>query len=269
MDTFTLRASAAERWEIPILFEDDVLLAIAKPAGLLSSPDRYDKERPNLMSLLHRGIAEQAVWAREHRWAYLANVHRLDADTSGVLLLAKTKEILSQVSGQFVQRRTKKIYLALVQGLPEPAEQEIEKRIAPHPAREGLFVARTREGKEALTRLKVLENFRRYSLIQAEPITGRTHQIRVHLKSIGHSIVADPLYGVGEGLFLSEFKRGYKHSKTVSERPLIGRLALHSERLTILHPLKGEPLQIVAPMPRDFEVALKYLRKFSTARSTP
>lgn len=262
MKTFVLRSST-ERWEIPVLHEDETLLAIAKPAGLLSSPDRYDKDRPNLMALLHRDIREQAVWARARGLAYVANVHRLDADTSGVLLLTKTREALNDLAGQFVQRQTKKNYLALVHGVPAPAEQTIEKCIAPHPTREGLFVARTHVGKESVTRIKVLEEFRHYALVQAEPLTGRTHQIRVHLKSIGHPIVADSLYGTSEGIFLSEFKRDYKHSKAKPERPLIGRLALHAERLTILHPATKQPLEIVAPPPHDFEVALKYLRKFS------
>jgi 23S rRNA pseudouridine1911/1915/1917 synthase len=262
VQTILLRASSHDRWELPVLHEDDVLLAIAKPSGFLTSPDRYDKQRPNLMSLLHRGIREQSAWARERGLSYLANVHRLDADTSGVLLLAKSKEALNALAGQFVQRQTKKAYLALVQGVPSPAEQNIEKRIAPHPTREGLFVARNREGKEALTRIRVQESLGRYALVQAEPVTGRTHQIRVHLKSIGHSIVGDSLYGTPGGIFLSDIKRGYKRSKAHEERPLLGRLALHAERLTIQHPATRQPLEIVAPLPHDFAVALRYLRKF-------
>jgi len=263
MTAFTLRASSADRWEVPILREDDSLLAITKPAGLLTSPDRYDKERPNLMAALHRGIRERVVWAREHKLRYLANVHRLDADTSGVLLLAKSKEALSNLAGQFVRRQTKKIYLALVPGVPEPPEQTIEKRIAPHPTREGLFVARTHQGKEAITKFAVIESFRRYALLRIELLTGRTHQIRVHLKSIGHGIVGDALYGTGVGVLLSDLKRGYKSSKRHEEKPLMGRLALHAERLTIAHPVTKHPLEIVAPLPKDFEVTLKYLRKFA------
>ena len=264
MQSIVLRSAVSEdRWEIPVLYEDDTVLAIAKPSGLLTSPDRYDKDRPNLMSLFHVGIKDQVVWARAHRLSYLANVHRLDADTSGLMLLAKTKEALSTLAGQFVQRQTKKGYLALVHGEPTPWEQTIDKRIAPHPTRENLFVARSHVGKDAVTQIKVLETFRHYALVQAEPLTGRTHQIRVHLKSIGHSIVADSLYGTSDGVFLSQLKRGYKHSKLQPERPLIGRLALHAERMTIIHPVTKQPLDLVAPLPRDFEVALKYLRKFS------
>jgi RluA family pseudouridine synthase len=192
----------------------------------------------------------------------MANVHRLDADTSGVLLLAKTKEALSDLAGQFVQRQTKKTYLALVHGQPSNDEQTIEKRIAPHPTRENLFIARSHLGKEAVTQVKVLEKYRHHALVQAEPLTGRTHQIRVHLKSIGLCIVADALYGTADGIFLSQIKRGYKHGSR-PERPLIGRLALHAERLTIVHPVTKQPLEIISPLPRDFEVALKYLRKFS------
>jgi len=263
MTNILLRSATNDRWEIPVLFEDDALMAIAKPAGLLSSPDRYDKDRPNLMSLLHGGIKEPAVWARARGLSYLANVHRLDAETSGVLLLAKTKEVLSNLAGQFVQRQTKKIYLAIVHGEPTPWEQTIEKCIAPHPTKENLFVARSHVGKESVTKIKVLETFRQHSLVQAEPLTERTHQIRVHLKSIGNIIVADALYGAPDGLLLSQIKRKYKHSGSGPERPLIGRLALHAERLTIVHPVTKQPMEIVAPPPHDFEVALKYLRKFS------
>lgn len=264
MKSIILRAAASDdRWEIPVVFEDDALLAIAKPSGLLTSPDRYDKERPNLMALLHAGIKDKAVWAREHQLTYLANVHRLDFETSGLLLLAKTREALSHLAGQFVQRQTRKIYLAIVHGEPTPWEQTIDKRIGPHPTQENLFVARTHVGKDAVTQIKVLETFRQHALVQAEPLTGRTHQVRVHLKSIGHIIVADALYGSPDGIFLSQLKRGYKYSKQEPERPLIGRLALHAERLTIRHPVTNQPLELVAPLPRDFEVALKYLRKFS------
>lgn len=263
MVSITLRASPADRWEIPILYEDEAVLAVSKPAGLLTSPDRYDKDRPNLMALLDRGVNEQAGWAREHGLSYLANVHRLDADTSGVLLLAKNKEARNDLAGQFVQRQTKKIYLAIVHGVPSPPEQTIEKRIAPHPTREGSFVARSQQGKEAITQIQVLEHFHRYALVQAEPVTGRTHQIRVHLKSVGHSIVCDTLYGSAVGIFLSQLKRGYKHSKRQPERALIARLALHAERMVIGHPLTRQPLEIVAAPPKDFEVTLKYLRKFA------
>lgn len=262
MNAIVLRVSPSARWEVPVVYEDEVILAVSKPSGLLTSPDRYDKNRPNLMFLLHQGIREQTAWARERGLTYLANVHRLDADTSGLLLLAKTRQGLNDLAGQFVARQTKKFYLALVHGVPSPTEQTIEKRIAPHPSREHLFVARTKIGKEATTRIRVLEAFGQYSLAQAELLTGRTHQIHVHLKSIGHEIVADPLYGTPEGIFLSQLKRDYIGSKKKEERPLIGRLALHAERLIIKHPTTQSPLEIVAPLPKDFAVALKYLRKF-------
>lgn len=265
MDSIILRASEQLRWEIPILYQDETLLAISKPPGLLTSPDRYDRDRPNLMALLHRGIRARTGWAREHRLDYLANVHRLDAETSGVLLLARSREALSHLAGQFSRRQTRKVYLALAHGVPDPPEQLLTKGIAPHPSREGLFVARARGGKEAVTRIKVLERFHRYSLLQAEPLTGRTHQIRVHLQNLGHAIVADALYGLADGILLSELKRDYRHSRSHPERPLIRRLALHAERVAVVHPVSGQPLEIVAPLPNDFAVALKYLRKYSPA----
>lgn len=252
-------------WEIPVLFEDEHLLALDKPSGLLSSPDRYDPQRPNLMKLLHAGIAEGKPWAWERGLKYLMNAHRLDFETSGVFLLAKSKTALVQLANAFGTAKPFKQYVALAQGAPPEDTFEIEAKLAPHPAQVGLMRVDQRCGKRSRTLVRVLERFSAHALLQCEPLTGWTHQIRVHLRHAGLPVVADALYG-GRPLFLSQLKRDYRPKKEEPERPLIGRVALHAARLQLPHPVTGEALTITAPWPKDFTVAVKYLRKFAGQR---
>jgi RluA family pseudouridine synthase len=265
---------------LAVLYEDEALLALDKPAGLMIAPDTYDKEKPSLMSAVRRALDTGAAWVRERNLAFLANAHRLDADTSGVLLLAKTRDALRAVTKQFNDRTVGKSYLALVEGVPVEEEFAVEMKIGPHPARPWLQCERRHGGKRTRTRFRVLERFRMpflrgqraapslgaVALVQCEPETGRTHQIRVHLQHAGHPILADALYGRGSrsALLLSQLKPDYKPHANEAERPLIGRLALHAERLAVRHPASGAPLELVAPLPKDFEVALKYLRRFAS-----
>jgi 23S rRNA pseudouridine1911/1915/1917 synthase len=263
-----------------ILYEDDTIVAFDKPSGLLIAPDRWDKSRENLMGLVH-----------EHpRYGHgVANVHRLDADTSGLLLCAKTKPALDFLSGQFQSKTVQKKYHAFVAVLqPEHAM----KVIAPirdangalpdtfavdvalgederQPGRMRVF--KGRGGKDCLSEFRTLERFgpgrtdgaAGFAFLECRPLTGRTHQLRVHLAAAGAPILNDPFYGNPEiTLRLSNFKRGYKGRD--DEKPMVGRLALHASELVLKHPLTREPLTITAPIPHEFEVALKYLRKFAT-----
>jgi len=248
--------------EIEILHEDTDLIAVNKPAGMLTAPDRWDRARENLMGLLHAGIRHGRPWAVERGLSYLANVHRLDAGTSGVLLLARSKQALVQLAAQFKQRRTRKTYCALVEGAPPEPEMEIHLPLAPSLKHPGLSEVNRAPGKPALTRVSLLEHFRGYSLVRAEPATGRLHQIRVHLREIGCPLVADSDYGSGLPLLLSRLKKRYK-LKPEGERPLMGRTALHAEQLELLHPVSGQPVLITAPWPKDLTVAVKYLRRFA------
>lgn len=256
--------ASREFWEIPILFEDDFLMALDKPPGLLTSPDRYDSSRPNLMKLLHAGIAGQKPWAREHHLDYLSNAHRLDFETSGVILLAKSKPILVTLADLFGSEKPMKQYVTLAAGAPPSETFEVDAPLAAHPFKPGVMRADTRNGKKSRTRFEVLENFPRfgYALLRCEPLTGRTHQIRVHAVQAGLRLVGDELYG-GQPLRLSQLKKGYRLKPGHQERPLITRVALHAEQLRLPHPVNGEILAISAPWPRDFSVAVKYLRKFA------
>ena len=255
----TIRLSAA--WPaVPVLYEDDALMAIDKPAGLLTARDRWDPKRDNLMDLLHAGIEAGREWARETGIRELANVHRLDAETSGVLLLAKSRAALTALAEQFERRHPQQLYLALLDGAPTADAFDIDLPIGPHPVRPGLSVVDQQAGKKALTRVRVGERFARYTLVEAEIRTGRHHQIRVHLQHDGFPLVGDRPYG-GRPLLLSRLKRGYK-MKTEGEKPLIGRAALHAWRLTVRHPAEERDLVLEAPLPKDLAVGLKYLRRF-------
>jgi len=239
---------------VDILYQDEAMLALNKPAGLLVAPDRWDKKRENLMGLL-----------REAKLGTLANAHRLDAGTSGVLLLAKSKSALSHLFRQFREQTTAKSYVALVRGSLADPEVTINQPIAPHATRPGLAIINKRWGKPAETRFMVLEKFRRHTLVRAEPKTGRLHQVRVHLRAAGCALVADADYGDRMPLLLSEIKPGYKPSQD-REKPLIDRPALHAESLSVVSPATGDRITIQAPWPKDLALAVKYLRKFSCSR---
>lgn len=264
----------------PIIYEDDTLIAFDKPSGLLVAPDRWDKSRVNLMGLVH---------ADPRFGRTVANVHRLDADTSGVLLCAKTKPALDHVTGQFQSKTVQKTYHAMVVVL---AAERAMKVVAPirdaagslpdtftvdlalgederQPGRMRIF--KGRGGKSCVTEFRTLERFgavrtgegaNGFAFVECRPLTGRTHQLRIHLAAAGAPILDDAFYGTPDvQLLLSNLKRGYKGRD--DEKPLIGRLALHATELTVKHPVTQELVTIRAPLPREFEVALKYLRKFA------
>src|SRR5436190_592120 len=253
-----------EFWPIQVLWEDARLLALDKPSGLLTSPDRYDPRRPNLITLLHRGIARGAAWARERQLGYLANANRLDFEASGVVLLAKDKPALIALAKQFGVEQANKTYVALARGDPPQDAFAINAKLAGDAARLGLMRVDPREGRKATTLLEVTERFSGYTLLKCRPITDRAHQIRAHLRHSRMPIVGDTQYG-GPLLLLSELKTDYRFKPNVAERPLIDCIALHLEELTFEHPLTGAAQTIAAPWPKDLMVALKYLRRYAVA----
>jgi len=250
-------------WEIPILFEDEHVLALDKPSGLGTLPSNQAKDTPALMPLLHAAIAEKKSWAVERGLLYLRASHRLDAEASGVLLLAKSKPVLLKLVDLFGADKPHKQFLVLIRGIPEEMTFSVEAKLAPHPVRAGVIRVDSRHGKRSGTRFEVLEKFTRYSLLRCELLTDRPHQVRVHLRHIGLAVVGDQIYG-GKALFLSSLKPDYRPKSREPERPLIGRAAVHAERLTVEHPVSGELLRIDSPLPKDFKVGLKYLRQFAS-----
>jgi RluA family pseudouridine synthase len=257
-------------WEIPVLFEDEHLLALDKPAGLSLAPapetNTDQPEQPSLIKLMHDGIAAGKPWAAERNLTYLNHPHRLDAEATGVLLLAKTKPAYMALADAFSAGKPLARQIALVWGNPPGKNFEVDAKLSPHPITPGLTSVDHRAGKKSHTTFEVLESFSDWSLIACTPLTDRHHQVRVHLKHAGFPLVGDEAYR-GKQLWLSRLKRGYRLKEGREERPLIGRAALHAEELNLAHPVTGEPLVIKSEMPKDLRVALKYLRQYATGPS--
>jgi RluA family pseudouridine synthase len=253
-----------EFWEIPILFEDEHLLALDKPARLLTSPDADDLTRPSLMKLLHSGIADKKPWAQERHLDYLNNANSLAFNASGVLLLAKNKPAFIALANLFSSEKAQIKFITLVRGEPLENQFEVNAKLSPHPVTPGVMRVDSSGGKQATTKFKVLENFSRhgYALLQCEPLIERLHQVRVHASHVGLKIVGDELYG-GKPLWLSRLKKDYRLKPGREERPLISRVALHAEELVLPHPITGEILTIKSELPKDLKVALKFLRQYA------
>lgn len=230
-----------------IVFQNDDLVAINKPAGLLTIPDREGKDI-SLKALL------------KEKFGAVYTVHRLDRDTSGMVVFALTEAMHKHLSLQFEGRETTKIYNGLVIGKPAETEGVINEPIAEHPNKKGMMVV-WRKGKESITEYKVIESYRLFSWMEFRILTGRTHQIRVHMKHLGHPVVCDALYGDGKPVFISGLKSKYNLSKTDDEeRPILARLALHSAQLCFKG-MEGEAFDLQAPLPKDLRATLNQLGK--------
>lgn len=256
-----------EFWEIPVLFEDEHLLVLDKPPRLLTSRDRLEPDRPDLITLLHTGIEQGKPWAKERGLSYLAAALRLDPEASGVFLLARSKLALIALANLFGSDKSPITYTVLAQGTPEAEQFVIDAPIGPHPTRPGLMRVEPRRGKRSRTEVELAERFLGYSLLKCRPVPGRLHQLRVHLRHAGHLVVGDTLYG-GKPLLLSRLKSSYRYRQDREERPLISQAALHAECLELSHPVTGNPLVITAPWPKDLKVAVKYLRRYAGAVGT-
>jgi len=251
-----------EFWEIPVLFEDEHLLALDKPAGLLTSFDRDDLARPNLMKLLHAAIADGKPWTRARGLNYLANAHRLDPETSGVLLLARSKPVLIALANLFGSATPRLTCVALVQGEPAGEAFEVNAKLAPFPGRPGVMRVDPKRGKKSRTQFQVRERFDGWTLLSCVPLASRPHQIRAHLRHTRLPVAGDRAYG-GRLLLLSGLKKDFRLKEGRDERPLIATAALHAEQLELAHPVTGANLKITAPWPKDLMVAVKYLRRYA------
>lgn len=245
-----------------MLYEDEHVLALDKPAGLLTSPDANQPDHASLSKLLQGGIERGSAWARERGLTYLKPAHRLEAETGGVILLAKSKPVLIALVDLFGAEKSSKRYAALVQGMPAENQFKVEAKLAPHPMRAWLIRVDPKGGKRSVTLFEVRERFSGCTLLQCELLTDRRHQIRVHLRHVGLPAVGDQLYG-GRPLLLSRLKQVYRLKPNQTERPLIARPALHAEALSLAHPVTGNPLTITAAWPKDLTVAVKYLRRYA------
>ncbi len=221
----------------PILYEDRSALAIDKATGWMLVPSDWQNTTRNLQAAIESSVAAGDFWARSRGLRFLRYVHRLDAETSGVLLLAKNAGALDALSGLFETRSVVKEYLAVIHGEPQEETWSCRFPLAPDPDRRGRVLRDDREGKDAETRFRALlvqdaPPLGLRTLVQAQPLTGRTHQIRVHLAECGHPVLGDPMYGEWRPL------RGL---------PAAFPLGLRAVALSYQDPFTGRAVRITAP----------------------
>jgi 23S rRNA pseudouridine1911/1915/1917 synthase len=245
---------------LEVLRETPDWVAVAKPPGLAAIPGRGEDD--SLLERLGRQLNLPSSGADDPR---LRVVHRLDKDTSGVMLFAKNIAAQRHFSHQFQNNTIEKEYLAIVVGRPPQNEGDLDAPLGHHPTDPKRMAVVKRGGRPARTAWKLEESFRGFALLRVFPKTGKTHQIRVHLKHVGLPLAVDPLYnpprnGTSGTLMLSSFKRDYRPTRGEEERPLIARLTLHAHKLTFTSP-SGERVTLEAEVPKDFRATLNQLRR--------
>jgi len=214
---------------VDILHLDDALLIINKPAGLPVLPDGWEPEAPYLMKLLEA----------EHGRLWI--VHRLDKVTSGVMVVARTKEAHRSLSMQLERHEARKVYHAVVNGVPAWDERTASQSLRTNVGHKHRTAIDIRYGKRSTTSFRVMERFRAHALLEAHPLTGRTHQVRVHAEALNCPLLGDLLY-------------------SAPPTDIIGRPALHAYSLSFTHPESTQTVTFIAPYPEDFEQALRTLR---------
>lgn len=221
----------ANGFRIPILHEDRNVIAIDKPQGWMLAPVSWQSTGRNLFAALTSSVNAGDFWAKSRNLKFIRFIHRLDADTSGVLLLVKTPGALPAFTELFEDRKVEKIYLAVVHGVPEVAEWKCRLRIAPMPDRPGRMEINNAQGKDSETLFRVIDKRADRALVMCWPLTGRTHQIRLHLAAVGHPVWSDELYG--------------PVPVTASDKTE-SKLALRAIHLSYRDPFLAEPVHIAA-----------------------
>jgi 23S rRNA pseudouridine1911/1915/1917 synthase len=233
-----------------IIYEDSRITAVNKAAGLAVSGDRWDESRERLDKLLGSFYAGP-----------IFIVHRLDRDTSGLIVFARDEDTHRQLSGAFESREVEKTYYAVVHGRPVWTETDCDLALVPDGDKLHRTIVDKYRGKKSLTHFRLLGGAGSYSVVEARPATGRTHQIRVHLACLGHPVVCDPLYGARSSpkpVYLSNFKKGWR-GDPLEEKPLLDRLGLHAAALRLPYPPGG--LTLSAPLSRDMAAMIKQMEK--------
>jgi len=240
----------SEPLPLSILYEDPSIIVIDKPPGMVVHPAYGNPSGTLVNALLYHckdlaginGVLRPGI------------VHRLDKDTSGVMVVAKDDEAYNQLTKQFKNRTVEKVYLGIAYGKLARDEGLIDSAIGRHPGQRKRMSTRAKKGRSAITRWKKVEEFNSITLLEVFPQTGRTHQIRVHLSSIGHPLLGDPLYG-------RKGRPGAIHDPLLKECVRrMDRQALHAQRLRFNHPRTGERVQFVSPIPEDMREVLEWLR---------
>lgn len=234
MERPPLRAEA-EELPLAVLYEDEDVVVVNKAAGVVVHAGAGQHSGTLVNALLYH-FGQLSTAGGDERPGI---VHRLDKETSGVLVVARTDAAHRALSEQFASREVEKIYLAVVQGLPAAGSGRVEKPITRDPVHRTKMTCRLETGRHALTDWKVLERFRRHALLEVKIGTGRTHQIRVHLSSLGHPILGDRLYGARATELLPE------------------RFFLHAARLGFQRPSTGERVTVEAPLPPELEAIIE------------
>lgn len=245
-----------------VLYESSRVVVIDKPAGLSVVPERR-KQRATLLEALPETIARDPSTGSK-----VKVVHRIDKHTSGALLLARDFEAKKQLCADFLERRIGKEYLAIVRGRFDDGTIECNEAITTDRKHALKMVIDPKRGKPSTTFFEAAQRFDGFTLVRARPITGRTHQIRVHLAHLGFPILCDELYGAAKDVFLSELKLGYQKPRGFEERPILERMALHCEALSFTDPATGSTVRVVAPLPNDLRSFLKQLERTRPVRHT-
>jgi 23S rRNA pseudouridine955/2504/2580 synthase/23S rRNA pseudouridine1911/1915/1917 synthase len=234
-----------------IIWEDDHFLVLNKRAGVLSIPDRYHDDKVNLFSLL------------VHYRDMIYPLHRLDKETSGIMIYAKDEEAHKRMSEMFEDRKIYKEYAALITRTPLEQKGTIETNLAASLQKKDQIVV-SKKGKHAVTEYEVVESFKDYSLCKIVIHSGRQHQIRVHMAHIGHPLAVDKKYGYKTEIFAQEIKpKKFNPNRRGESKPLMNRHSLHAKKIGFVHPFTNEDLTFEAPFPKDFRAVLNQLRKWN------
>jgi len=257
-----LRVDSMLKTKVEIIYQNDDIIVINKPAGVSVTKDRTGALQ--LVDILTGKLGPKIT-------GELRLVHRLDKDASGVMILAKNKQTQTRFSGYFEKGLIKKTYLALVSGVPATQQGIIDAPLIRNRRNSALMCIAAKKGKKAVTDWQVLADFGSVALLAVRPLTGRTHQIRVHLSSIGLPLAIDPLYGAKQPLFLSDFKTDYRLAKDKTETPLIERLTLHAYQIELPHfasSIDNRQSKIesyfVASLDKKFAATIKMLAKYNS-----
>jgi RluA family pseudouridine synthase len=228
-----------------VIFDCEKFITVNKASGISIGGDRWDESKERLDKLLEKDLKIPKIFT----------VHRIDKDTSGLVIFAKDKETHRSLSVAFEQRKVQKKYIVIVHGRPAWKETSCDLALVPNGNKKHMTIVDKFRGKESLTHFSCILSAGNYSVLEARPETGRIHQIRVHACAIGHPVVCDELYGKTNPIKLSSFKRGWR-GDPIEERPLLARLGLHAQEIIL-----QDEQKFTAPLAKDISSLIKQMEK--------